>query len=660
MNLVFIGIVGIRLAFAGLSDTLVNVVVSASRQPIASQRVTFSVHQANVSSDRLMNTPQLFTRVSGVFLQRTNQGGGSAFVRGLTGNQTLLVLDGIRFNNSTFRYGPNQYLNTIDPFALDRVEVLKGSGSVQYGSDALTGAVSLSSQKPAFSTQSKWSGQLLTRGISQGMELSGLGKVSYQSDKYAISILAGKKKFGDITRGGDGAFQRPTGYAEQNLQMQYRQKISDHVIWENLVQQNSQDHVPVFHKVKLENYAINEMTLQAYRRAFSRLFIAGAHPWNRQLELTASYQQSIEKRTLQKNASQTTRSEEDHVKTWGFIGQLKSVWTPTLSSMTGLEYYADGVTSLRTDQSSSKIMQLRGLYPNGASYQTISAFSIHEWELQQWQLHAGLRYQQAIAALPDTTVGNANLSIGALVYDLGISYALSQHVTLFSSVSSGFRSPNLDDLGSLGIVDFRYELPAYQLKPEYSWTKNAGIRVQTAHWKMELASFHTQLANLITRIKTTQLIQNYPVYRKENVDKAYIYGFEWKQQLKLGARLDLVSSMSYTYGQNESQKEPMRRIPPLHGNIALMYALDKGNVGIVWQVAGSQDRLSAGDKSDNRMNPNGTPGWGIVNLQASYKISPHIQLGMQGENLGNVRYRMHGSGMDGMGRSLHMQIGYLW
>ena len=378
MNLVFIGIVGIRLAFAGLSDTLVNVVVSASRQPIASQRVTFSVHQANVSSDRLMNTPQLFTRVSGVFLQRTNQGGGSAFVRGLTGNQTLLVLDGIRFNNSTFRYGPNQYLNTIDPFALDRVEVLKGSGSVQYGSDALTGAVSLSSQKPAFSTQSKWSGQLLTRGISQGMELSGLGKVSYQSDKYAISILAGKKKFGDITRGGDGAFQRPTGYAEQNLQMQYRQKISDHVIWENLVQQNSQDHVPVFHKVKLENYAINEMTLQAYRRAFSRLFIAGAHPWNRQLELTASYQQSIEKRTLQKNASQTTRSEEDHVKTWGFIGQLKSVWTPTLSSMTGLEYYADGVTSLRTDQSSSKIMQLRGLYPNGASYQTISAFSIHE------------------------------------------------------------------------------------------------------------------------------------------------------------------------------------------------------------------------------------------------------------------------------------------
>jgi hemoglobin/transferrin/lactoferrin receptor protein len=91
-----------------------------------------------------------------------------------------------------------------------------------------------------------------------------------------------------------------------------------------------------------------------------------------------------------------------------------------------------------------------------------------------------------------------------------------------------------------------------------------------------------------------------------------------------------------------------------------MYALDKGNVGLVWQFAGKQDRLSAGDKADNRMNPLGTPGWGIVNLQASYKVSPHIQLGMQGENLGNVRYRMHGSGIDGMGRSLHVQIGYSW
>jgi outer membrane receptor protein involved in Fe transport len=260
--------------------------------------------------------------------------------------------------------------------------------------------------------------------------------------------------------------------------------------------------------------------------------------------------------------------------------------------------------------------------------------------------------------LPDTTVGNSTISLGALVYDGGISYAIGSQVTIFGSISSGFRAPNLDDLGSLGIVDFRYEQPAYQLKPEYSLTKNIGFRLKSLRYQAELAAFHTSLTNLITRIKTTEIIQGYPVYRKENVDQAYLYGFEWSQSLAIGERFSLGNSISYVWGQNQTQNEPMRRIPPLNGNLSLNYQLDKGNITLLWIFADRQNRLSAGDKSDNRMNPAGTAGWGILQLQANYKITPHIQLGMQGVNLGNVPYRMHGSGIDGMGRSFHLQIGY--
>ena len=103
MNLLIVGVLGVRMALTSLSDTLVNVVISASRQPVASQRLAIPVYAAKVKSNQLMNTPELLSSVPGVFLQRTNQGGGSAFVRGLTGNQTLLVLDGIRFNNYNFR-----------------------------------------------------------------------------------------------------------------------------------------------------------------------------------------------------------------------------------------------------------------------------------------------------------------------------------------------------------------------------------------------------------------------------------------------------------------------------------------------------------------------------------------------------------------------------
>lgn len=659
MQFLVVSLLGVRLAFASLSDTLVTVVVSASRQPIERNRVAFPIFQAKVPNSQLMNTPELFQSVPGVFLQRTNQGGGSAFVRGLTGNQTLLVLDGIRFNNSTFRFGPNQYLNTIDPFSLDQVEVLRGSGAVQYGSDALSGVVHLSTSKPQFSQAPRWAGHVLTRAISQGMENSALGKVSYQTSKFSISVLAAAKKFGDITRGG-GGFQRPTGFEEQNILVHARQKIGQRIIWENLVQQNSQANVPVFHKVRLENFALNEMTAQKYRRAFSRLSYQGTNALLDQVEFTASVQESIEKRSLQKNGSTTLRSENDAVQTLALIGQVKSRLSSTWTSSMGLESYMDAVQSTRVDQKGAQRINLRGLYPNNSRYSTLSAFSLHEWSLQDLQVHMGLRYQHIMADLPDSTVGQSKISMGALVYDAGLSYAVGRHVTMFASVASGFRAPNLDDLGSLGIVDFRYELPAYDLKPEISLNKNVGIRVHSPVWKSELVFFHSNLTNLITRIKTAEVIQNYPVYQKENTVEAYMWGFEWGQQLQLGERWSMANQLSYVYGQNISQNEPMRRIPPLFGQVSMTYEVKKLQTTLRWQGAARQDRLSVGDRADNRMNPKGTPGWGIVSLQMAYQLSPHLRVAMQGENLGHVLYRMHGSGIDGMGRSLHMQLGYQW
>ena len=660
MNFLVLGILSVRLAFSGLSDTLVNVVVSASRQPMELQRAPYAISKYKVPGEQLMNTPEFFQQSPGVFVQRTNQGGGSLFLRGLTGNQTLLILDGVRFNNSTFRYGPNQYLNSIDPFSLHAVELMKGSGSVQYGSDALTGAVQLFTQKPDFATSPAFHGELLSRWISQGMEATALGRVRYESPNTAVSVQVGLKSFGDISRGGDGQLQSPSGYKEQNLLFYLRQKLGKKWISENIIQQNQQDHVPVYHKVVLENYATNEISLQSYRRVISHFIHPGTNFWLNQVEFTASYQQSIENRSLQKKGSVTRREEGDRVQTWGLVGQVKSRWSQAISSITGVELYQDRIASNRADLTNNKFTALRGLYPDQSMYRTLSIFNLHQWTLPSWQMQVGLRYQNAEAILPDTTVGNATISTGALVYDVGVAYLIRPSITLFTGISSGFRSPNLDDLGSLGVVDFRYELPAYSLKPEYSLNKQLGLRVHSPTFKTELVLFHTQLSHLISRMKTPEIIQGYSVYKKENVEQAFLTGFECSQSVKMADLWTWTNSVSYCFGENESQKEPMRRIPPLHGSASLHYAANRIGLGLVWLFADRQDRLSAGDKSDNRMSQTGTAGWGILHLQASYKLTPHILLSMQGENVGNVPYRMHGSGMDGMGRSLHLQLAYHW
>ena len=123
------------------------------------------------SREALRSTPETLQGVTGVFVQKTNHGGGSPFVRGLTGNQVLLMVDGIRLSNSTFRYGPNQYLNTVAPHSVERVEVVRGSGSTLYGSDAIGGVVNVLSRGPRFAGEDvQASARVLLRGMTAGMD----------------------------------------------------------------------------------------------------------------------------------------------------------------------------------------------------------------------------------------------------------------------------------------------------------------------------------------------------------------------------------------------------------------------------------------------------------------------------------------------------------
>ena len=97
----------------------------------------------DIRTRRLSRTvPEALKESTGVMVQKTGHGQGSPYIRGFTGFRTLLLIDGIRFNNSVFRDGPNQYWNTVDPLSLSGLEVVHGpAGSVLYGSDAVGGTV---------------------------------------------------------------------------------------------------------------------------------------------------------------------------------------------------------------------------------------------------------------------------------------------------------------------------------------------------------------------------------------------------------------------------------------------------------------------------------------------------------------------------------------
>ena len=166
----------------------------------------------------------------------------------------------------------------------------------------------------------------------------------------------------------------------------------------------------------------------------------------------------------------------------------------------------------------------------------------------------------------------------------------------------------------------------------------------------EVYFYRNELYNLIVRTAVPgDTIEGYPVYIKENVERAYIQGVETNIGLELNNSWQVNGSLTYTYGQNITKNEPMRRIPPLFCRMALEYSHKMWWGSLVWLAASKQDRLASGDKSDNRIPDGGTPGWNIFNINAGY-IMKHINVDFSIENIFNKDYRYHGSGINGYGR----------
>ncbi len=639
-----------------LPHSLDEVVITANRFKSFQNKTPEAidvVHNPTIQGFQLRTAPEALLLAPGVFVQKTNHGGGSPFIRGLTGNQTLLLYDGIRLNNATVRSGPNQYFNTIDVFSIGKMEVLRGSGSVQYGSDAIGGTIQALSQELSFSQQSLWGADLMSRFVTQGMEQTANTALKYSNKRVAFRANVTWRNFGDLIGGDTTGLQSPTGYRELDFDLKGKILLGDRSHLTTVYQRVHQRDVPVYHKVALEDYAINKMDPQKRELAYARLHQELDNSIFKSAVVTASFQQQEEGRLLQKNGATLERTENDKVRTYGFSAETRTSSGEIWSANSGVEVYSDKVQSNRTDRDLATNTETanRGLYPDGATMTSIAAFSMHTLRLDPWEITAGARFNTFINKVTDSDLGTTKLTPSALVGNMAVQRRINQSSNVFASINTGFRAPNINDLGSLGIVDFRYETPNFDLKPEHSLQYQLGYKFRNRLLKAEVFLYRNELYDLIVRHRIEgDSIEGYPVYQKKNVERGFVQGAEMAWDLTLDPHWKISGNATYTYGQNKTSDEPARRIPPLFGRLATSYNLKKWNLNADWLIAGKQDRLASGDMDDNRIPQGGTPGWNVLNIHGSYSFN-YITIAVGLQNVFNEDYRYHGSGVNGYGRS---------
>jgi hypothetical protein len=441
------------------------------------------------------------------------------------------------------------------------------------------------------------------------------------------------RNFGDLIGGDTTGKQAPSGYQERDWELKMKLKLAEKLTLKLSSQKVTQSSVPLYHKVRLENFNYYNFDPQQLQISYANLeWIKGTKLVN-QVDFKLFNKTSREGRNYLKNNSSLKYAEYDQVQSTGFVANIHSIFSNLWTATSGIEYYFDKVQSdrkkidLNSAIPGSFILE-RGLYPNNAKQHNLSFYTMHHLTFKKWRFEPGLRYNIFTNVLPsEFTLLDATSPKGdvkqrpiSLVGNLAALYKISTSNTLYAAFSSGYRAPNVDDMGSLGLVDFRYEVPSYELKPEKSYHTEIGYRYNSSQFNFNMAGYYMHIQDLISRVrKGTDSIQGYPVYIKTNDQQGFIKGFESDYTFYLNKAFVLKGFISTQFGQNFTRNEPMRRIPPTNGLNSLSYKIMNYRFSIEHQWASRQTRLAQGDKDDNRIPKGGTPGWQLWNIYMGYQ-----------------------------------------
>ncbi len=670
---------------------LPEVVVTATRTETAATAVpqtAYVVGRESRQETAPRTTPDALKGLPSVMVQKTAYGQGSPYLRGFTGFRTLMMVDGIRLNNSVFRDGPNQYWNTVDPWSVGRYEAVLGPASVLYGSDAVGGAVNALTLAPpdwagapVYQRTVAWRGA--TADESTQLRAGILGRVT---EKLGLAAGYTWKDFNDLRGGDEVGEQSHTGYDEQDWDLRADYWFRADTVLTLAHQQVAQDDAWRTHRtmygIHWEGLSNGTDRVHSYDQdrglTYARLAAQDRPGAIQAYTLTLSRQAQEE--ALERERSDGRRDETGFdVTTWGAALELHSE-TDVGHWVYGADYFRDEVDSYGRHYGADGALtaeDVQGPVADDATYDLVGVFVQDTVGLADGgiELTPGVRYTYAALAADrylDPETGEAaareddwDSVVGSLraLAPLG---AERRHA-VYAGVAQGFRAPNLSDLTRLDSArSNEIEMPVDELDPERFVSVEVGARWRGDRLTADVAAYYTWIEDMIVRAPTGATVDELQEVTKRNAGDGYVAGVE----AALGYRLaeDWHARLSGTWMDGEVEAYPTSDPVAVRDTLSRLMPLT-GEAAVRWQPAGERfwleaavdaaddaDRLSADDERDTqRIPPGGTPGYTVLTLRGGAAVGETLNLTVALENVTDEDYRIHGSGVNEPGRGLVVQ-----
>ncbi|WP_436516074.1 TonB-dependent receptor [Ekhidna sp. To15] len=697
-----------------------EVVISANKWEQEEENISQKIMSVNKKTIQFQNPQTSADLLAGsgqVFVQKSQLGGGSPKIRGFAANSVLLVVDGVRMNNAIFRSGNLQNVINIDPNALESSEVIFGPGSVIYGSDAMGGVMDFHSINPKWSTDdvTDISTNALVRYSSAANERTGHVDVSVGQKKYTFFHSSSFTAFDDLRAGG----RRSGDYKGEFERKFYVERINgqDRLVRNNDVNVQKFSGYDLFNTISKVKYRISPNTDISYGFYFSTTtdiprydnltetlgpntdslaaaeWYYGPQKWQMhnlklsfyesnavfdQARVTFAFQKFEESRNDRDFGDDRLRTRSEFVDMYSISVDFDKDYTRS-NLYYGLDFYHNDVASegYRRNLETNEVTPTGSRYPDGGSdFTSFAIYGSYVYELtNQVTFNSGLRFNtinlKARTTNTQALSNNASridLKNSALNGSLGLAINLNENNKISYNVSTGFRAPNVDDVGKVFDVGNSIVVPNPELNPEYSLSNELAYQRKTDRALFKVVAFHSRLFDAIVdgaftlNSSSTATIdgETLEVFSKINAGDAEIYGGSLIVTAEVADNWAISKTISYTGGKDLTNDEPLRHTTPIFGKASVTHQQKKlrSEFYIEYNAARNRDDIPSAeiDRKPYLYTDSGSPAWYTLNLKSSYQINEHFNVNAGIENIMDQHYRPYSSGISAPGRNFIIAI----